>query len=256
MKHIWSNKKRQSHGFWFTCLFSLVIIFTWRSLVYAGSNDALLIDESGKVEVQELEVKSDVNVGGTLKARKFEGDGSGMTGLTAKQHNGKQAGPGLFEVHTRVLWDLGWLKDSAKLVNGAYFAYNESPKDIVYGKNQTLILSPLKGYGVPDIPDGATRKVRLYVTYSHQWMCNGKAVTVRIGGVDFDLPLIHGAWIHPAAGWSNSRQFSEYQQVGHSAMQVFLKDYVWVGNQCQKAAGSNRGAIYRIEAHFYDEYPE
>jgi len=235
-------------------LLAAFVVAGGTSLYGQERDDALFIDEKGKVKVQELEVQGDIKAVGTVKAKSFEGDGSHITGLKAKEHYGTQVAPGLFEVHTRVLWDLGWLRDSTKLVEGAYFAYNESPKNIVYGRNQTTFLSPLKGYGIPDIPQGATRKVRLYVTYSHQWMCNGSAVTVRIGGVDFDLPTIHGAWIHPAAGWSNFRSYSEYQDVGHATMQVFLKNYVWGGNHCGRPAGSNRGAIYRIEAHFYDEF--
>lgn len=174
-------------------------------------------------------------------------------------HNGKKVAPGLYHVHKRVLWDVGWLTNQTCLTYNLYLAYNElevPPTYLRYGNCDTLILSPLKGYGVPAIPEGATRKVRLFATYSHQWMCNGSAVAVDIGGVEFDLPLIHGAWIHPASNWSNFREYSEYEHVGHTSIKIYLKDYVWGGSHCAYSSGSNRGAVYRIEAHFYDEYPE
>jgi hypothetical protein len=160
--------------------------------------------------------------------------------------------PGLYDVHTRVLWTVGWLHN----LPGGFFAYNEFPTtSLLYGNGtQSIILSPLQGYGVPPVQDGATRRARLYVTYSHQWMCAGEAVTVRIGDVDFDLPTIHGSWVAPAANWSDFVPFEDYEHVGHTTIKVFLKDYYWDGPHCNPTPGNVRGAIYRVEAHFYDDF--
>jgi hypothetical protein len=44
----------------------------------ALAEDALFIDESGKVKVQQIEVQGDIHAAGTVKAGKLEGDGSSI----------------------------------------------------------------------------------------------------------------------------------------------------------------------------------
>ena len=174
----------------------------------------------------------------------------------ALEHNGKKVGPGLYEVHTRVLWDVGWLTNSGLLDSNGFFTYNEFPRSLVYAVNRTTFLRPLKSYGIPDIPDGATRKVRLYVNYGHQWMCDGTP-TVSIGDVEFYLDEISGYYGDMGAGWSNFREYEEYEFLGHAQIQVYLRDFQYGGPHCGPYPGIGRpkGVIYRIEAHFYDEFP-
>ena len=166
---------------------------------------------------------------------------------------GKQVAPGLYEVHTRVLWDASWMVDTT----GAglnWVEYNEFPTMLTYGRNRTTVLQPLTGYGVPDPAPGATRKVRLFVTYGHQWMCLGTP-TVTVGDVDFGLPTISGFYGDMATGWSEFREWSEYQHLGHAPIYMQLKDYAWGGSHCNINAGAPRGVVYCIVAHFYDEFP-
>lgn len=172
---------------------------------------------------------------------------------------------GLFDVHTRVLWDVGWLnKDASVLgIGGDYYTFNEDPKYLVVDTaGRTLILSPLNGYGTPPIPAGATRRVRLYVNYGHQWQCRGSAVTIRVTNgthsIDFDLPLIHGWAGAPAANWSSFADYESFKDIGHARMQIFLKDYMWGGGDCGPYPSGNdaKGVVFRIEAHYYDDYGE
>jgi hypothetical protein len=170
--------------------------------------------------------------------------------------SGKLVEPGVYEVHTRVLWNLGMMTDESYL-EGGYFTYNEHPKNLVYGPGSTLFLSPLKGYGIPEVQDGATRKLRLYVNYGHQWMCLGTP-TVKISDVEFSLPNISGHYGAMAAGWSEYKDYSEYGHIGHSSIQVYLKDFEYGGDHCGPYPGTDRpkGTMYRVEAHFYDVFPE
>ena len=91
-----------------------------------------------------------------------------LGGSALAQKNGAKVAPNLYLVHTRVLWDLGWLTDSTYLDVGGFFSYYEEPKALVYGPNRTLFLSPLEGYSIPEPAKNAYRKVRLYVNYGHQ----------------------------------------------------------------------------------------
>jgi len=174
--------------------------------------------------------------------------------------NGTQVGPGLYHVHTRVLWDLGWLAADSPSISGGFFTYWEEPKSLVYGPGTDLFLSPLEGYGIPEIPIGADRKVRLYVNYGHQWMCGGTP-TVRIGGangVEFSLPKISGHYGAMGANWSDFKDSGEYEGIGHAQIQVYQKDFYYEGPQCGPWPGTGpgrpKGTVYRIEAHFYDQY--
>jgi hypothetical protein len=174
--------------------------------------------------------------------------------------DGTLVGPNLYHVHTRVLWDLSWLTNDSYL-DGGFFTYWEEPKPLVYGPNRTLFLSPLEGYGIPEPPPGATRLVRLYVYYGHQWMCNGTP-TVKIvsgdGEVEFSLPVIGGYYGDMGANWSDFRDLTEYEGIGHAQIQVYQKDFSWGGPHCGTYPGTGediaKGTIYRIEAHFYDQY--
>lgn len=174
------------------------------------------------------------------------------------QYNGKKVAPGLYEVHKRLLWDIGWMEPAFGDSNGK-FTYNEYPKSLVYGYNRTSFLAPLStgSYGIPAVQAGATRKVRLYVTYGHQWMCGG-TVTVRIGDVDFSLPHISGHYAAMGANWSDLKTEEEYEHLGHTGIQVFMKDFFYDGTHCGPWPGTDRpkGVMYRIEAYFYDEFPE
>ena len=172
-----------------------------------------------------------------------------LCGSALAQKNGAKVQPNLYEVHTRVLWDLGWVSDSTVLTSG-YFTFNDVPKNLVYADgSRTLFLSHLEGYGVPEKPKNAYRKVRLFVSYGHQEGC-GCTPTVRIvsgnGEVEFSLPIIGGSFGDVAANWSDFKDLSEYQGIGHANIQVYQKDAT--------GACSIRGAMYRIEAHFYDGY--
>ena len=170
--------------------------------------------------------------------------------------------PGLFEVHRRVLWDAGWMNETVA-AGMSWVPYMQDPAPLWYGEGRTTFLRPLKGYGVPEPGPGATRKVRLYVNYGHQWMCEGKP-TVRIGDVDFELPMINGFFGDMGANWSEFRELSEYEHVEHAQISMYLKDFVWTwssqyGYHCgyspAEGALKTKGVVYRIEAVFYDEYP-
>jgi len=173
-----------------------------------------------------------------------------LCGPALAQKNGAKVQPNLYEVHTRVLWDLGWVNDSAK--TSGYFTINDTPKSLVYADgSRTLFLSPLEGYGVPEKPKNAFRKVRLYVSYGDELTCTGTP-TVKIvspfgaGEVEFSLPIIGGSVGDVAANWSDFKDLSEYEGIGHANIQVYRKDAT---NVC-----SVSGVVYRIEAHFYDGY--
>jgi hypothetical protein len=88
-------------------------------------------------------------------------------------------------------------------------------------------------------------------------MCLGTP-TVRIGDVEFSLPRISGFYGSMGANWSDYKEYSEYSHIGHSAIEVYLKDFVYGGSHCGPFPGTDRpkGAMYRIEAHFYDVFPE
>lgn len=171
------------------------------------------------------------------------------------EHAGVKVAPGLYQVHTKVLWDVGWVSGCATPVWG--LSYNEfvSGRNLCYGSNQTLFLKPLTGYGVPDIPDGATRMVRLYVNYGHQLGCSGTP-TVRVGDVEFSLPEIHGFGGTVGAGWSDFKEESEYGHLGHASIAVYLKNLQITHPDCNVVPGSMRGSVYRVEAFFYDEFAE
>ena len=177
-----------------------------------------------------------------------------LAGSALAQKNGAKVQPNLYLVHTRVLWDLGWLTNDTYLDNGGFFSYNEHPKALVYGPGRTLFLSPLEGYGIPEKPKNAYRKVRLYVNYGHQESCSGtptvKIVTDKITGefVEFSLPLIGGFYGDMAANWTDFKDLSEYQGIGHAYIQFYQKDWGGCG------ADRVKGVMYRIEAHFYDGY--
>jgi hypothetical protein len=160
-----------------------------------------------------------------------------------------------------VLWDLGWFTANGPSTPGGFFTYWEEPKSLVYGPNRTLFLSPLEGYGIPEIPIGADRKVRLYVNYGHQWMCGGTPTVKIVSGtseVEFSLPRIDGFYGDMGANWSDFKDSWEYEGIGHAQIQVYQKDFIYEGDQCgpDPGTGQNRpkGVIYRIEAHFYDQY--
>jgi len=169
---------------------------------------------------------------------------------------GVEVAPGLYEVHSRVLWDVSWCEPEFGMPHG-YFTYWEEPTTLDYATGRTLFLSPLKGYGIPEVQEGATRAVRLYVNYGHQWMCGG-TVTVSIGDVEFSLPDISGHYADMAAGWSDFKTYAEYEHVGHAPIQVYMKDFVYEGPHCGPWPGTGperpKGTIYRIEAHFYDNF--
>jgi len=164
----------------------------------------------------------------------------------AQAKYGTQVAKNLYHVHTRVLWDLGWLTDGNYL-NSGHMGYDGVPRPLIYANGRTLFLSPLEGYGIPAKPKNTYRKVRLYVNYGHQEGCNGTP-TVRIAGnggqVEFSIPIIGGAFGDVGANWSDFKDLSEYQGIGHAEIQVYLKD-----TNCGLS-----GAVYRIEAHFYDGY--
>lgn len=58
-------------------LLSALNIFPWGATAHAENDDALFIDENGKVKVQDLEVNGTITAG-EVKADKFTGDGSDM----------------------------------------------------------------------------------------------------------------------------------------------------------------------------------
>lgn len=161
--------------------------------------------------------------------------------------NGKKVAPGLYEVHTRVLWDLGWMRNDNELDNNGFFAYYHTPRNLVYALARELFLSPLKGYGIPEVQQGATRKVRLYVHYGEQLDYPGTP-TILIGDVEFNLPKIGGYYGDMAANWSNYVTYEEYQHVGHANIQIYSKNSPDLTRPF--------GVVYKIEAHFYDEFPQ
>ena len=165
---------------------------------------------------------------------------------------GKRVAPGLYEVHTRVLWDAGWMVDTTG-AGVPEAVYTENPTALYYGLGRTTFLRPLVGHGIPDPVPGAIRKVRLYVNYGHQWMCEGTP-TVMLGDVEFELPMISGHFRDMGTHWSNFRELSEYEHLGHCPIYMYLKDYYWDGPHCNPNPGMPRGVVYRIEAHYYDEY--
>jgi hypothetical protein len=170
--------------------------------------------------------------------------------------NGTKVGPNLYHVHSRVIWDLGWLANASHLDGNGFFIYNANPKNLVYGANNTLVLAPFS-YGTPEIPAGATRKVRLYVNYGHQLDCGGTPTVRIVSGanqVEFSLPIIGGFGGDMAAGWSDFKDFSQYQNIGHGQIQVYLKDFVWQGFDCDPNPSGFKGSISRVEMHHYDQY--
>ena len=82
MKDIWQKNKKLFHSYLITCLFLLVIVILFSGNVCAEGDDALFIDEKGNVGIgtdkpeAALDVNGDLNVSGTAKAGKFEGDGA------------------------------------------------------------------------------------------------------------------------------------------------------------------------------------
>ncbi len=171
-----------------------------------------------------------------------------LCGPALAQKNGAKVQPNLYEVHTRVLWDIGWLNDSVK--TSGYFTFNDTPTNLMYADgSRTLFLSPLEGYGVPVKPKNAYRKVRLYVSYGEQEGCGGTPIVKIVSGngaVEFSLPIIGGSFGDVAANWSDFKDLSEYQGIGHANIQVYQNDTT---GSC-----TIYGAVYRIEAHFYDGY--
>ena len=184
-----------------------------------------------------------------------------LSGSALAQKNGAKVAPNLYHVHTRVLWDLGWLTNDTYLDAGTYFTYYEEPKNLVYGQNRTTFLSPLQGYGIPEKRKKVARKVRLYVNYGHQYQCGGTPTVKIVSGpneVEFSLAQIGGFYGDGAAGWSDFKDFSDYENIGHAQIQVYQKDFVYDGPDCGPYPGTGpdrpKGVVYRIEAHFYDFY--
>ncbi|MBN2239539.1 MAG: hypothetical protein JW712_07180 [Dehalococcoidales bacterium] len=163
----------------------------------------------------------------------------------------------LNKVHVRVLWDLGWISETIK-DGGGFFNYYRlgdaqypNGRNLIYGTNRETFLSPLKGYGIPDPQPGAIRQVRLYANYGHQMESEGTP-TIRIGDVEFSLPRISGFYGDMGANWSNFVSYDKYSHLVHAPIAVYNKD---------GASGSfwqhkPQGTMYRIEAYFYDEYPD
>jgi len=171
-----------------------------------------------------------------------------LGGTAVAQKNGAKVEPNLYHVHTRVLWDVGWLTNASLLDAGGFFSYWPTPKSLVYGPDRTLFLQPLEAYGIPEKPKNAYRKVRLYVNYGHQEGCSGTPTVKIIGNhqIEFSLPIIGGYFGDMAAGWSDFKDLSEYEGMGHASIQVYQKDG---SGDCDPA-----GVVYKIEAHFYDGY--
>lgn len=176
--------------------------------------------------------------------------------LSEKQNrSGKLVGPGLYEVHTRVLWDVGWMRNEAELENGN-FSYGEQPRNLIYGGGRAIFLSPLRGYGIPEVQAGATRKVRLYVFYGEQLDYNGEP-TIRIanyqGGdfVDFSLPKIGGHYADMGANWTDYATYADYKDIGHANISIGY-------DNCTNCSQFRLyyGVLYRIEAYFYDEFAD
>ncbi|MBI4334052.1 MAG: hypothetical protein HY673_22540 [Chloroflexi bacterium] len=125
-------------------------------------------------------------------------------------------------------------------------------KNFVYGNSQGFFLQPLKGYGIPEVQPGATRKARLYVVYSHRLdkvYGSPQLPVIEIGGVRFELPRISGGWDNVGANWSNFRTYAEYGGVGHTTMGIYFDGLV-------SPSTEPIGVVERVEAYFYDEFPE
>jgi hypothetical protein len=156
-----------------------------------------------------------------------------------------------------VLWDLGWLTNESKLSDG-YFTYSEIPKRLVYGKDRELFFWPLEaeGHGIPEIPIGANRIVRLYVHYGHQDGCFGTPTVLITSGqqrAEFSLPQINGYYGNMSAEWSDFKDSFYFQEMGHANIMVYQKNFV-PNDACGSGEDRPKGVIYRVEAHFYDEY--
>jgi len=64
----------------FFIMCSFLVVFLSAGPIFAESDDALFIDESGNVAIgKNLNVNENIDVSGTLKAKKLEGDGSALT---------------------------------------------------------------------------------------------------------------------------------------------------------------------------------
>lgn len=252
-----------------TILISLLLVLS-TTLVYGGDNPSGKPFKSLNSRIDDLE-----NINGSLEERLSQAEADlkalkervelhdedignlyeYMTDLEEEiasikheiLHNGKKVAPGLYEVHKRVLWDVGWMRNDDELANG-YFAYYQRPRNLVYAGNRELFLSPLKGYGIPEVQEGATRKVRLYVHYGEQLDYPGTP-TIVIGDVEFSLPKIGGFYVDMGANWSNYVTYEEYQHVGHANIQMYLKNPYPLEERPY-------GVVYKIEAHFYDEFPQ
>jgi hypothetical protein len=131
------------------------------------------------------------------------------------------------------------------LLGGRLFAYYEEPRDA--GVN---LLAPLQG---PGVPEGATRKVRIYATYGHQMGCAG-APAIEFKGmnsqksVKFLFPRFAGHFAHAGSAYSNDFvDGGEAAAVGHATLSVYL-DGPGREGPC--------GTLYRVEVCFYDQYPE
>jgi len=205
------------------CIAGLVVLLGQN----AKAENALIVNERGNVGIGTNEPVKKLEVNGTIRAHTFEGRGS------------------TFGAHQRVLWDKGWIDQPT----GAQ-AYGKLPNKelkLTYGNSRTLFYRPLSGYGIPEPVDGATQKVKLYVTYSHQMDCKGIPVIKISSGnkvVEFTLPRIGGTTGDIGANWSSVSTYNEYKDIGHSEIFMYSKD-----GTCDVA-----GHVYRIEAHFYNEY--
>ena len=197
-----------------------------------------------EADIGELEA---VDTGLQAQINSLQAQIDGLQGQLDR--NGKKVGPELYEVHVKTLWDVGWLSTGN-------FSYNENLKALTWYGGGPMILSPLTAYGVPTVQAGATRKVRLYMIYSHQWMCNGNP-TVRVGSLDFEFGAHHGAQSALGAGWSNFKTAAEIAvgAPGHANAYAYLKNFWDGGSHCSNTPGASRGYISNIVAHFYDQFP-
>jgi hypothetical protein len=166
---------------------------------------------------------------------------------------GTKVGPGLYEVHSRVLWDVGWMEPGSGDGHGQ-FVYNSISKALVYGYGRTLFLAPFLYYGVPDVQQGAVRRVRLYVNYAHHIGCAGTP-TVAIGPVEFSLPVISGDMPDVGANWSDFKSADEFAGVVHTGISVYQKDWSASASRSWCVDPSQgMGVVTRIEAHYYDQF--
>ena len=80
------------------------------------------------------------------------------------------------------------------------------------------------------------------------------------GEVEFSLPQINGYYGDMGANWSDFKDYLEYENIGHAQIQIYQKGFYWGDPHCGQdpllSTGPDRpkGAVYRIEAHFYDQY--